>query len=97
MDVAREFLNLITAVAKETGRSLKVAAGEVAEYAAQRASHLATIIDEPGFAEAVIAERDAVMLFAGMEVVDEADAIDERWIGAIHAGLSFGARLAMAA
>ena len=64
----------------------------VAEYAAGRSAHLATLVDDPGFEYAVRAERDAVALFAGLETVASADAFDARMVGLIHGILGIAAR-----
>ena len=87
-----DFVELLERTAKETGRSLKASAVEVATYAADRAAYLATISGEPGFEQAVKAERDSVTLRAGIAAVAEADAIDQRVVGIIHTGLLIGAR-----
>ena len=80
----------IAASLRETGGSLKTSSAEVAAYAATRAAHLATISNEPGFDEALIAERDNVLAFAGVSAVRNADAVDARIIGLIHGALAVG-------
>lgn len=83
-DIVGQFTNFAT----ETGKSLAQSAGDLATYTAERAQHLAGIYSEPGFREAVIAERDNVALKAGIAAVDEADALDQRFLGLIDGILS---------
>lgn len=79
-----------------TGASLKKTAAEVALYTAQRTAHLAALAGQPGFEEAVAAERDAVAMFAGIASVGEADAADARLLGLIEGALIIGAKAAAA-
>jgi hypothetical protein len=80
----------LDAAIRETGAMLHKSSADVAVYAAQRAAHLATIVGQAGFDEAVVAERDAVILFAGLSAVRNADAADERIVGLIHGALAIG-------
>jgi len=92
-DVTNDLKALFQDAITETGASLQQGAAELAAYAAERAAHLATLVDDPGFQEAVRAERDAVALKAGIAVVQQADATDARILGVIHGGLALAARL----
>lgn len=74
----------LAAALADTGVELKAAAADVALYAEQRAEHLAEIANEAGFAEAVIAERDAVASYAARGAVRTADAGDQRLLGLVH-------------
>jgi hypothetical protein len=87
MDPVKEFLALITDAVEETGVDLGDAKEEVAAYAAERAEHLATISGEPGFGQAVIAERNSVAMKAGLALSEVADAGQGRWIGMIGGAL----------
>ena len=87
---ATKLRNAIDASLRETGGSLKRSSIEVATYTAQRAAHLATIVGQVGVEEAVIAERDAVCIYAGILTTREADAADQRIVGIIHAALAIG-------
>ena len=78
----------LDAAIRETGANLQHSTADVAAYAATRAAHLAAITSEPGFQEAVIAERDAVLLFAGVSAARSADAVDARIVGLIHGALA---------
>lgn len=74
------------------GAGLEAGRAEVAEYAAQRTLHLSTIVDQPGFEEAVVAERDNVALAAGIAAVDVADEADRNFLALIAGALGFAAR-----
>ncbi len=92
-----EFLNLLARTVSEIGAQADVEKLEgVAAYAAERAAHLATIVHEPGFEDAVDAERDAVALKAAQAITEAADgadaAIRARIVGLVHGALSLGAR-----
>lgn len=78
---------LLEAAAKETGLELVKTAAEVTAYAAQRALHLASIVGESGYDEALTAEADSVALFAGIHAVKAADAADARLLGIIQGAL----------
>lgn len=92
-DVTKDLANLLGDAIAETGANLQKTAVEIAAYAAERATHLSTLVDDQGFAEAVRAERDAVALEAGVAAVQEADAIDSRVVGVIQGGLFLSARI----
>jgi len=63
---------------KDTGKSLEKSAREVAEFIAERAALLVDVAGEPGFEQVLIAERDIVLLFAGLQAVAVADEADDR-------------------
>jgi hypothetical protein len=72
-----------------TGASMEKSGQEVVAYAQTRSAHLVAAAGEPGFGEAVLAEAQAVALFAGIRAVAEGDAADARVRGLIL-GLLFG-------
>ena len=78
----------LDAALRETGAQLQRSTADVAAYTASRAAHLAAIAGQPGVDEAVIAERDAVWLYAAGRAVASADAADARVIGLIHGALA---------
>lgn len=92
MNVARDLSDLLKDAVNEIGVTIRAELAGVAAYAAERAAHLATIANEPGFELAVRAERDAVALRAGIGAVQQADAADARVVGIIHGVLLTGAR-----
>lgn len=89
----------LTKIAKET---LETALSElrielsqstqmIAAYTAERAAFLATLVGQPGYPEAVIAERDSVALRAGIASVAQADSADQRMLGVLQGILQVGA------
>ncbi len=63
----------------------------LAAYMASRTLHLSTIVNEPGFDQAVIAERNNVALKIGMAVAAEASAVDNQILGMIGGALRIAA------
>ena len=84
--------NLLESALQETGADLQATASEVALYAAERVAILATLIGQPGYELAVIAERDNVVLMSGINAVNQADAVRQRIIGVIQGALFLGAQ-----
>ena len=91
-DIGDELLALLKAAAAELGDLGLENLDDARAYAAERARHLATLVNEPGFDEAVTAERDAVLLRLGISAVDTADSADQRVIGMLHAALQIAAK-----
>lgn len=89
----QELKNVLDAAIKETGVAVKADSAELAAYAAQRAAILATLIGQPGYELAVIAERDNVVLKAGIAAVGQADAAQARLIGVIQGALGISAQI----
>ena len=83
-----QFSAALDTALKETGLQLQKSAHEVATYASLRSVHLAGAVGQKGFQEAVVAERDAVALYAGIQAVNNADAADNRLLGLIHGALA---------
>lgn len=90
MTYADNLKGALDAAIRDTGALLRKSSADVAVYTAQRAAHLATIVGQTGYQEAVIAERDAVLLFAGLSAVRGADAADAHIVGLIHGALAIG-------
>lgn len=90
MDFAMELERLLRSSASRLGRGISLAG--VRQYAAERMAHLATIVGEPGYDEALIAERDSVALQAGLKACREGDAVDAELVGMIGGVLGVGAR-----
>lgn len=91
-------LALLKDVIDESGLELvSGGADEIAQYTSDRAAHLSLIVGQPGFEEAVRAERDNVMLMAASTIVRRGDAADallrERLLGLVQGGLAIGAKL----
>lgn len=89
-----EIKNLLDSALAETKVDLQKDTTAVAAYMANSLVRLAKAANEPGFAEAVKAERDSVALFAGIQAVGTADAADARIYGLIQGVLFAGAKLA---
>jgi len=92
MSLREEFGRLLEDAASEVGQDLSASIEEVRAYYAQRVYHLASIVGEPGYGEALLAERDAVALKAGINAVAVGDAADMRLLGIIEGALGIAAR-----
>jgi hypothetical protein len=82
----------LEATARRLGMSLETNGEAWRTYAAERMLHLSTLLDQPGYAEAVVTEATNVALQAAGGAVDSADALDREIIGTIAGGLVVGAR-----
>lgn len=91
-DLSKELQQLLEGAAERLGRDLQNSGTDVRNYIAERMLHLSSIVGQAGYDEALIAERDNVALFVGLEVVDAADAADRELLGLIGGGLAIGAR-----
>ena len=87
MNPTEEFKSLLLDLVKETGVELRGGAELIAEYAATRAAHLATLVGSPAFNDALKIERDALALYAGLRAVDQAKVADAKIEGAIYGAL----------
>ncbi len=90
--VAEDIIGLIRQNAVEAGVDLAESLTEATAYAAERAEHLASIVGEIGFEEAVQAERDSVLLRATSDAIQSADQIDARLLGIVEGAMTLGAR-----
>lgn len=90
--IAQEFVDLLKTNAVEAGKNLADDLNAVREYAAARMAHLSTIAAEPGFRQALIAERDSLALMAAGRAIDEGDAFDARLIGIVEGALAIGSK-----
>ena len=79
-----QVLDRLMVEAAEVEGDARLAAVEVRVYAKGRALHLASIVGEPGYAEAVAAEADSITLKAAAVAADQALAANKRWIGIIQ-------------
>ena len=88
--IVRDFKNLLdgsVAEMPERPDSIDV----IAAYAAQRAAHLAPLVNEEGFEDALIAEADSIAMRIGLKAVREGDARDAYSRGLILGALRLGA------
>lgn len=90
--MARDFVELLRQNAVETGRELASDLDEIRVYTASRMAHLAAIAGEPGFREALVAERDNVALKAAGRAINRADAVDARLVGMVEGALGIASR-----
>lgn len=90
-ELETQFREMIEATLRQLGRELRVGVAELSQYAAARTEHLSTLVGEPGFEEAVLAERDNVLLRAGITATRTADVADQRFVGIIQGALRIGA------
>lgn len=90
--LANDLVELLKQNAVEAGRELVGDLNTVKDYAATRMQHLSTIVAEPGFREALIAERDNVVLKAAGRAIDRGDAFDARLVGIAEGALAIGAK-----
>ncbi len=90
--LGKDIIESMRAEAAAVGVELKDDLEAVAIYAAGRADHLSLIVGDPGFEEALIAERDNVSLMASRAAVHRADAIDARVLAVARGGLALAAR-----
>lgn len=92
-----EFKQLLEDTYQQLGRDFGGNLDDLAEYMAERTDHLALISTEPGFGEAVLAERDNVVLRAGLNATRTADLADQRIVGVITGALRIAAVAAASA
>lgn len=86
-DLGDQFVSLVQAHAQEIGVELKDNLNEVSQYASERAAHLSTIVGQPGWDEALVAERDNVAIYATSAAVQQADQLDQRFVNFIGQAL----------
>jgi hypothetical protein len=91
MNLTAQFHAMLNAAVSDLGTELEEAHDTIATYMSERAMHLSTIVAEPGFDQAVTAERNNVALRAGLAVDDAANAIDQQLVGMIAGALRFAA------
>jgi len=91
--VRDDIQTLLSDFLKETGASFKDGSDNVAKYAAGRVLHLRNIVGQPGFLLAVRAERDSVMVFAGVRAVADAAHTEERLRGLLQGALMLAVRV----
>ena len=92
MSVADQFKSLVESTADRLGITLTRDMVECRDYAKRRMLFLASIIEEPGFDMALLAERDSVAMYIGIATAAAADAADVELRGVILGALSIGAK-----
>lgn len=91
MNAKAEFLKLLEDAAEETGVELQASREEVAVYMDERATHLSTISHEPGFGRAVQREAVSIAMKAGIEISENATAVESKWFGIIAGAIRIAA------
>ncbi len=89
-----ELMEDVRQEAQNAGLDVETAADDLAEFAELQARRLAQALadDEPGYAEMVVASRDAVALKAAIMASDELDREYQRVVGLIQGMLAGVAR-----
>lgn len=91
--IGEDILSELRQQAMDVGQSLTGSLEEVGEYIGERVAHLSTVVGEPGFREALTAERDSICLKAAGRAVIEADLLDARLLASAQTGLMVASRL----
>lgn len=91
--IGNDIVALIADQASQIGTGITNELDAVAQYAAARADHLALLLQngEPGFDQALLAERDNVVLKAASGAVARADDLDARILAVAANGLRIAA------
>lgn len=79
---------------RETHGEIKKTPAIVAQYAAERAAHLATLVGKPGFDQAWRIEQSNVLAFAEIEVTRQGWRVNDQLAATIRTALLFVARTA---
>lgn len=85
--MSKDIKQLLQTALDQTGADLKAGSRELVDLMAQRAAELTTLVGLPGYDQAAIAARDEIALAAGLEAVDQADAMTGRVLNIVQGGL----------
>lgn len=89
----QEIENVLKQALRDTQVSVKMESRELAAYINERAIVLAGAVGEKGYDLMVVAERDNVLLAAGIAGVAQADAAQARLIGILQGVLGVSAQV----
>jgi hypothetical protein len=89
-NVGKQLAGALEELFAESKQELATGVNELGDYVAERISHLKFAMNEPGYPEAVAAERDAIALKAAGRTVDKADEFDAHLVGLVEKGLVYG-------
>ena len=92
MNLAQEFERILRDTSTRLGVDLKENLDEVRSYAAEQMIALSLAVDEPGYAEVLVAAGTNVALMAVAAGVESADVLDRELVGTINGALAIGAR-----
>ena len=93
MEFENAFKKMLLDAAGAAGKEIRGDVDELARYAAERAKHLSTLVHDPDFEVAAVAERDNVAMRAGILATRRSDAMDHRIMGMIHGALRIGSSM----
>jgi hypothetical protein len=92
-DYSEDLVDALKATANRLGKHLPDnMLAKLRAYAAQRMEHLAQIVGQPGFEQAVEAEAQNVGMMGSIQAVSAADAVDAELKGIIVGALTVAAR-----
>lgn len=91
-ELAQELGDMLSAYASDLGITLGGDMESVRDYAAERMAHLAMIVGQAGYQEAVKVEAINVALMAAGSSVRAADLLDQQLVSLAAGALSVGAR-----
>ena len=91
MNLEQEFKELLEDTLEGLGRDVETDLDAIANYMVERTEHLSDSVGEPGFNEAVLAERDNIILAAGILITKEGDRADQRIAGVITGAIRIAA------
>jgi hypothetical protein len=90
--LGQQLVELLRSNSVDFGRDFVADIDEVRAYAAARMVHLSTVVAQPGFREALAAERDNVVLKAAGRAIDRGDSFDARMLAITEGALAIGSR-----
>lgn len=85
--MTNDFESQVASIIADLGTAAKEQARDVALYVRERAAHLASIVGQPGYAQAFAVERDALMLKAAVATTHVADETDRKAFAVLDAVL----------
>lgn len=91
MDIEQQFKEMLEDTADALKVEIQLGTGELAEYAAERALYLSDLVGQEGFSQAVLAERDAVALRAGLVASRALSVGQQRFLGVLQGSIRFAA------
>lgn len=90
--VLSDLSDMFLQAGKDTLEEGSEALASLAGYAAERTAHLAPLVGEKGFSQALAVEADNVTIRAASIAVKQGDAFDERLRGMVEGAMRLGAR-----
>lgn len=92
-DIGDEFIQALRDHAIEAGQELAGDLSSVRDDLAARMAHLSRTVGEPGFRDALVAERDNLAMKTAGRAIDRGDAFDSRILGLAEGTLLVGSKL----